>query len=110
MGTRCENEMSEAVGAFAEMMTGRVEPSVALRPVLRIVAARGGVMDDGKMINTVVFQSVAEEVVDRYMAELSARVGPRIDAISPEAGTIVDEELAQIRADIVVAMFAALSK
>jgi hypothetical protein len=43
---------------------------------------------------------VTTEVIERYMADLRARITPRVEKLSPEAAEAVDLELAEGLVDI----------
>ena len=76
-----------------------------LQSMLRAIALRGGLV--GGLIRRDIVLSVADEVIDRVMAQLSAQMTPGIDRISPEVGLAVNEELARIRIEAVAMLAAA---
>ena len=104
MVTESERAIADAVDAIMEVLRGDSD-SGFLQSMLRAIALRGGLVDG--LIRRDIVLSVADEVIDRVMAQLSAQMTPGIDRISPEVGLAVDEELARIRIEAVAMLAAA---
>ena len=95
--------MRQAVAAFAAaMLRDDDDTTGATTAMMAVIKARGGVhvVDGEEMVDRAVYAAVTTEVIDRFIASLAAKLGPRLDAHSPEVGEAADRELADMRADL----------
>jgi hypothetical protein len=104
--------IARAIAALAAMLQAG-DPDILRREVMTAAGLRGGLVDvDGEqLVNKGIWCDVLDEVLERFMAHLAAKLEPRVERISPEAAVVVDEALADtlasLRADI-AAVFASL--